>query len=76
MMRTINQKYKKIMANKVSYDKLIEILGKKFSKKGTQIAVISNVRLYMRERYGNSPKVDAMADDISESICLKYSIKK
>lgn len=64
------------MAKKVSYDKLIEILGKKFGKKGTQIAVISNVRLYMRERYGNNPKVDAMADDISESICLKYSIKK
>ena len=64
------------MAKKVSYDKLIEILGKKFSKKGTKIAVISNVRLYMRERYGNSPKVDAMADDISESICLKYNIKK
>lgn len=64
------------MANKVSYDKLIETLGKKFAKKGTQIAVISNVRLYMRERYGNSPKVDAMADDISESICLKYNIKK
>lgn len=64
------------MANKVSYDKLIETLGKKFGKKGTQIAVISNVRLYMRERYGNSPKVDAMADDISESICLKYNIKK
>ncbi len=64
------------MAKKVSYDKLIETLGKKFAKKGTQIAVISNVRLYMRERYGNSPKVDAMADDISESICLKYNIKK
>lgn len=62
------------MAN---YEKVIEQLGKKFGKKcKTQIAVLSNVRIYLRDRYGNNAKVDAMADDITESICLKYKIKQ
>ena len=60
----------------ITYDKLIENLGKKFGKKcKTQIAVLSRVRMYMRDNYGNSPQVDAMADDITESICLKYNIR-